>query len=90
MVLHDSPYRPLLTMFTILLHPLSIFPPDPCMDLVRSEDRIRALINQVIVTTDPTEFAEMIDELKEALRAHIAQTKMLAISSWAISSRDES
>ena len=60
------------------------------MDLVGSEDRIRALISQVMVTTDPTELEEIINELREALRAHIAQTKMLAISSWAISPWDES
>jgi hypothetical protein len=60
------------------------------MDLVRSEDRIRALTSEVIVTTDPTEFEEIINELREALRTHIAQTKRLAISSWAISPWDES
>ena len=48
------------------------------------------MISQVIITTDPTEFEEMIHELREALRAHIAQTKMLAISSWATSPMDES
>jgi hypothetical protein len=60
------------------------------MDVARSEDKIRELISQVIVTTDPVEFEEMINELREALRAHIAQTKMLALSSWAISPSDES
>jgi hypothetical protein len=52
------------------------------MDLTRSEERIRALVAEAIVTTDPTELELMMKELREALREYIRQTKMLAASSW--------
>lgn len=59
------------------------------MDVTRPEDRIRALIANAIDTTDPSELEDLMNELREALREHIRQTKMLAISSWSsISPRD--
>jgi L-lactate utilization protein LutB len=60
------------------------------MDLTRSEERIRALVAEAIVTTNPKELESMMNELREALREYIRQTKMLAVSSWgSISPRDE-
>lgn len=60
------------------------------MDLSRSEERIRALVAEAIVTTDPAELESMMNELRKALREHISQTKRLALSSWAtIAPRDE-
>jgi hypothetical protein len=58
------------------------------MDSNLSEEKIRALVAQAVATSDPVELEGLMGELREALRAHIQQTKLMIVSSWpSISSR---
>jgi hypothetical protein len=58
------------------------------MESKLSEEKIRALVAQAVATSDPAELEGLMGQLREALRAHVQQTKIMVASSWpSISSR---
>jgi hypothetical protein len=60
----------------------STFSPGSPMVSHTSEETIRALVAQAIAASDPSELEALMEELRDALKDHIHQTKAMVVSSW--------